>query len=253
MQPTSQHARLLIACMAHFSSTTQVETFCTARTAPHTGEDMAGASSTHQAAGSFGSFGTSGTSVLGTSPAKIPHSSSHGSGNGGGSKRPGHSRSGSLSRAGAAAGAGNSTMAADRKGGHVQGEASGLPPRPFKRTGSLSHRPAQQQQQAAGNNEPDFSRASLGEWASQPSFGDHRHRAGNSYGPSSAAAGQQAGGGAWGGVSGWQLKLLQRVSSRGRAYAPRTVFVDPSQHMRNERIFITWLTWVWRVMWCGMV
>lgn len=40
---------------------------------------------------------------------------------------------------------------------------------------------------------------------------------------------------------GWQAKLLQRAHSHGYAYRPRLLFIDPSQFLRNERVFILWL------------
>ncbi|GFR44816.1 hypothetical protein Agub_g6153, partial [Astrephomene gubernaculifera] len=41
--------------------------------------------------------------------------------------------------------------------------------------------------------------------------------------------------------AGWQAKLLQRQALQGRAYQPQLMFVDPTQFLRNERIFLLWL------------
>ncbi|KAG2487916.1 hypothetical protein HYH03_013496 [Edaphochlamys debaryana] len=49
----------------------------------------------------------------------------------------------------------------------------------------------------------------------------------------------EAAGGAGG--RGWQAKLLQRQALQGRAYQPQLMFVDPTQFLRNERIFLMWL------------
>ncbi|GLI60748.1 hypothetical protein VaNZ11_002977 [Volvox africanus] len=41
--------------------------------------------------------------------------------------------------------------------------------------------------------------------------------------------------------AGWQAKLLQRQALQGRAYLPQLIFLDPSQFLRNERIFLLWM------------
>ncbi|GIL50672.1 hypothetical protein Vafri_6796 [Volvox africanus] len=41
--------------------------------------------------------------------------------------------------------------------------------------------------------------------------------------------------------AGWQAKLLQRQALQGRAYQPQLIFLDPSQFLRNERIFLLWM------------
>lgn len=98
---------------------------------------------------------------------------------------------------------------------------------------SSSHRP---QQQAAENTlaalqvarESQKARAPAEVEAREFESRGARHHAGN-------LAGTQ------GGVPGWQLKLMVRQQSRGRAYAPQTVFVGARQMVQNEQLFTTWM------------